>query len=92
MSGSRLRGPPGAGGMARGGWEVLLGGSHSLRCSRSGCCRSKTSKGMLLRVNVLQLQNRFDSTKNSNNDNPLAKERGDDPSARHTVKMAQSDS
>lgn len=52
----------------------------------------KHQKGMLLRVNVLQLQNRFDSTKNSNNDNPLAKERGDDPSARHTVKMAQSDS
>lgn len=45
MSGSQLRGPPGAGGMAQGGWEVLLGGSHSLRCSRSGCCRSKTSKG-----------------------------------------------
>lgn len=45
MSGSRLRGPPGAGGMAQGGWEVLLGGSHSLHCSRSGCCRSKTSKG-----------------------------------------------
>lgn len=44
-SGSRLRGPPGAGGMARGGWEVLLGGSHSLRCSRSGCWRSKISKG-----------------------------------------------
>ena len=45
-----------------------------------------------LRVNVVQLQNRLDSISDSHNEHPLAKQRGDGPSARHTVKMMQSDS
>ena len=52
----------------------------------------KYQKGRLLRVNVVQLQNRLDSISDSHNEQPLAKQRGDGPSARHTVKMMQSDS
>ena len=52
----------------------------------------KYQKGRLLRVNVVQLQNRLDSISDSHNEHPLAKQRGDGPSARHTVKMMQSDS
>lgn len=41
----------------------------------------KHQKGRLLQVNVRQLQNRLFSTSDSNNEHPLAKQRGDGPSA-----------
>lgn len=52
----------------------------------------KYQKGRLLQINVVQLQNRLDSTSDSHSEQPLAKQRGGGPSARHTVEMVQSDS